>query len=216
MYVPYGPASLPLALHLAMATTTTRINLIRYFPTDRFSDLRRCTSYHFDTTFPDWSISRYSAKFVDFPHDVVQYNDDDDKNVGTVGDITFDDLFDEAAHIIVQHQQGSTSLLQRRLKLGYNRAGRIIDQLEAVGVVGPHIGSKAREVYIPDAFELDKLFWIEFSYITYNVFKEVNKANIILPVFKLFIQFYTFLELSSYLKMLQLIFLRLDVICNVF
>ncbi len=72
------------------------------------------------------------------------------------GNLEFDDLFEEAAHIIVQHQQGSTSLLQRRLKLGYNRAGRLMDQLEASGIVGPNVGSKAREVYILDAFELEE------------------------------------------------------------
>ncbi|MEO0334567.1 MAG: FtsK/SpoIIIE domain-containing protein, partial [Bacteroidota bacterium] len=59
-----------------------------------------------------------------------------------------DELFDDAARVIVHHQQGSTSLIQRKLKLGYNRAGRLIDQLEAAGVVGPFVGSKAREVLI--------------------------------------------------------------------
>jgi S-DNA-T family DNA segregation ATPase FtsK/SpoIIIE len=69
-----------------------------------------------------------------------------------------DSLFEEAAHIIVQHQQGSTSLLQRRLNLGYNRAGRLIDQLEKAGIVGPFKGSKAREVLIADVMQLeDKL-----------------------------------------------------------
>jgi len=67
-----------------------------------------------------------------------------------------DEFFEEAARIVVQHQQGSTSLLQRRLKLGYNRAGRIIDQLESVGVVGPSEGSKARTVLIPDEFALEQ------------------------------------------------------------
>jgi S-DNA-T family DNA segregation ATPase FtsK/SpoIIIE len=67
-----------------------------------------------------------------------------------------DELFDEAARIIVQHQQGSTSLIQRRLKLGYNRAGRLMDQLEAAGVVGPNVGSKAREVYFTDEYELER------------------------------------------------------------
>ncbi|MDX5346705.1 MAG: DNA translocase FtsK, partial [Hymenobacteraceae bacterium] len=70
---------------------------------------------------------------------------------------TRDSLFEEAARIIVQHQQGSTSLLQRRLKLGYNRAGRLIDQLESAGVVGPFEGSKAREVLIPDEYSLEQL-----------------------------------------------------------
>jgi S-DNA-T family DNA segregation ATPase FtsK/SpoIIIE len=67
-----------------------------------------------------------------------------------------DALFEEAARIIVQHQQGSTSLLQRRLKLGYNRAGRLIDQLEHAGVVGPFEGSKAREVKIMDESHLEQ------------------------------------------------------------
>ena len=67
-----------------------------------------------------------------------------------------DELFEEAASIIVQHQQGSTSLLQRRLNLGYNRAGRLIDQLERAGVVGPFKGSKAREVLIHDELQLEE------------------------------------------------------------
>jgi S-DNA-T family DNA segregation ATPase FtsK/SpoIIIE len=67
-----------------------------------------------------------------------------------------DSLFDEAAQIIVQHQQGSTSLLQRRLNLGYNRAGRLIDQLERAGIVGPFKGSKAREVLISDIMQLEQ------------------------------------------------------------
>jgi S-DNA-T family DNA segregation ATPase FtsK/SpoIIIE len=69
-----------------------------------------------------------------------------------------DSLFREAAEIIVTAQQGSASLLQRKLKLGYNRAGRLIDQLEAAGVVGPFEGSKARSVNIPDLASLDQFF----------------------------------------------------------
>ncbi len=68
-----------------------------------------------------------------------------------------DALFEDAARIIVMHQQGSTSLLQRRLKLGYNRAGRLIDQLEKAGIVGQFEGSKAREVLITDEVMLEKL-----------------------------------------------------------
>jgi S-DNA-T family DNA segregation ATPase FtsK/SpoIIIE len=67
-----------------------------------------------------------------------------------------DPMFDEAARLIVMHQQGSTSLIQRKLKLGYNRAGRIIDQLEAAGIVGPFEGSKAREVLYPDEYSLEQ------------------------------------------------------------
>ena len=66
-----------------------------------------------------------------------------------------DNMFREAAEIIVTAQQGSASLLQRKLKLGYNRAGRLIDQLEAAGIVGPFEGSKARSVNVPDLVALD-------------------------------------------------------------
>ncbi|MFT3795844.1 DNA translocase FtsK [Flavobacterium sp.] len=69
-----------------------------------------------------------------------------------------DALFREAAEIIVTAQQGSASLLQRKLKLGYNRAGRLIDQLEAAGIVGPFEGSKARNVNITDLSALDQFF----------------------------------------------------------
>jgi DNA segregation ATPase FtsK/SpoIIIE, S-DNA-T family len=69
-----------------------------------------------------------------------------------------DSMFREAAEIIVTAQQGSASLLQRKLKLGYNRAGRLIDQLEAAGIVGPFEGSKARSVNIPDLASLDQFF----------------------------------------------------------
>jgi S-DNA-T family DNA segregation ATPase FtsK/SpoIIIE len=68
-----------------------------------------------------------------------------------------DALFEEAARLIVMHQQGSTSLIQRKLKLGYNRAGRLIDQLEAAGIVGAFEGSKAREVLVKDDVSLEQL-----------------------------------------------------------
>ncbi|MBK8847708.1 MAG: DNA translocase FtsK 4TM domain-containing protein [Bacteroidetes bacterium] len=76
---------------------------------------------------------------------------------GSVADFSAadrDPLFEEAARIIVQNQQGSASLLQRKLKLGYNRAGRLVDQLEASGIIGPFEGSKAREVKIKTEAEL--------------------------------------------------------------
>ena len=79
---------------------------------------------------------------------------------GTSLDIDINDrdtLFKDAALVIVNAQQGSASLLQRKLKLGYNRAGRIIDQLEAAGIVGPFEGSKARQVYVLDEIALNHL-----------------------------------------------------------
>lgn len=68
-----------------------------------------------------------------------------------------DPMFDDAARLVVQHQQGSTSLIQRKLSIGYNRAGRIIDQLEAAGVVGPFEGSKARDVLCSDMIFLEQI-----------------------------------------------------------
>ena len=82
------------------------------------------------------------------------------EETGTSIDINISDrdkLFREAAEVIVTAQQGSASLLQRKLKLGYNRAGRLIDQLEAAGIVGHFEGSKARQVLVPDLAALDQL-----------------------------------------------------------
>lgn len=85
------------------------------------------------------------------------YGEEGDGKVSDIDLSDRDDMFEEAARLIVQHQQGSTSLIQRKLKLGYNRAGRLIDQLEAAGVVGPFEGSKAREVLIQDQYALEQL-----------------------------------------------------------
>ncbi len=82
-----------------------------------------------------------------------------DEEAGSAGAVDLadrDSMFEEAARLIVRHQQGSTSLIQRKLKLGYNRAGRLIDQLEAAGIVGPFEGSKAREVLINDEYSLEQ------------------------------------------------------------
>ena len=79
------------------------------------------------------------------PHFLPEYHGDDEEIKGAHG-LTFadlDDMFEDAARLIVQNQHGSTSMIQRRLKLGYNRAGRIMDQLEALGIVGPSEGSKS-------------------------------------------------------------------------
>jgi S-DNA-T family DNA segregation ATPase FtsK/SpoIIIE len=75
---------------------------------------------------------------------------------GVSTDDKLDENFEEAARLVVRHQQGSTSLIQRKLSIGYNRAGRIIDQLEAMGIVGPFEGSKARKVLYPDEYALEQ------------------------------------------------------------
>lgn len=82
---------------------------------------------------------------------------DNGQTAGILDKSERDDLFEEAAKVVVLHQQGSVSLLQRKLKLGYNRAGRIIDQLYAAGIVGPYQGSTAREVMVQDDEELRML-----------------------------------------------------------
>ena len=81
-------------------------------------------------------------------------NEETDHKVGAVDMNDLDDMLDDAARLVVQNQHGSTSMIQRRLKLGYNRAGRIMDQLEALGIVGPNEGSKPREVLFHDEMEL--------------------------------------------------------------
>lgn len=121
-------------------------------------------------------LIRIQCAFVDTPEveDITQYignqrgyesafvlpevlsSDIDDKTGGA--DISERDLlFEEAARLIVIHQQGSTSLIQRKFSVGYNRAGRLMDQLEATGVVGPAQGSKPRDVYVQDEYTLEKL-----------------------------------------------------------
>lgn len=86
-----------------------------------------------------------------------EYIDESASTKGSFDDEDRDDKFEEAARIIVIHQQGSASLLQRKLKLGYNRAGRIVDQLESAGIIGPFEGSKARKVLVPDEISLERL-----------------------------------------------------------
>lgn len=83
--------------------------------------------------------------------------DEADGGQGPIDDGDRDALFEDAARLVVNHQQGSTSLIQRKLKLGYNRAGRIVDQLELAGILGPFEGSKARQVLVKTEVELDEL-----------------------------------------------------------
>jgi DNA segregation ATPase FtsK/SpoIIIE, S-DNA-T family len=86
-----------------------------------------------------------------------EYLDEESSGAEAMDPSERDELFEDAARVIVATQQGSTSLLQRKLKLGYNRAGRIIDQLEAAGIVGPFEGSKARDVKIKDEATLEQI-----------------------------------------------------------
>lgn len=93
----------------------------------------------------------YSSAF-ELP-EVIDEKDMEDREIDL---LSKDPLFNDAAQLIVQTQMGSTSLIQRRLKLGYNRAGRLMDQLEAAGIVGPSKGSKVREVLFKTEYELDQ------------------------------------------------------------
>jgi DNA segregation ATPase FtsK/SpoIIIE, S-DNA-T family len=98
-----------------------------------------------------------SQRGYDSAYLLPEYEGDDEGGPADVDLSDRDALFEDAAKLIVGHQQGSTSLIQRKLKLGYNRAGRLIDQLEAAGIVGPFEGSKAREVLIKDELSLEQL-----------------------------------------------------------
>lgn len=119
-------------------------------------------------------ITRIQCAFIDTPEvekltdyiggqqgyamafELPEYVGEEAKAVGNIDKNDRDILFREAASVIVMHQQGSASLLQRKLKLGYNRAGRIVDQLESAGIIGPFEGSKARQVLIPDEYALEQ------------------------------------------------------------
>jgi len=98
-----------------------------------------------------------SQRGYDSAYMLPEFEGEDEGGASTVDLSERDAMFEEAAKLIVAHQQGSTSLIQRKLKLGYNRAGRLIDQLEAAGIVGPFEGSKAREVLIKDPMSLEQL-----------------------------------------------------------
>jgi len=122
------------------------------------SDIIRLQSAFVDTHEVD-RITEFIGSQRAYPdaYHLPEYADEESNGVGDFDPSERDEMFEEAARVIVQNQQGSTSLLQRRLKLGYNRAGRIIDQLEAAGIVGPFEGSKAREVRVHDEASLEQL-----------------------------------------------------------
>ena len=90
-------------------------------------------------------------------YELPEYSKEDSDDIKEVDLKKRDEMFDEAARLMVIHQQGSTSLIQRKFSIGYNRAGRIVDQLEAAGIVGPFEGSKARQVLIQDEYSLEQL-----------------------------------------------------------
>lgn len=121
------------------------------------SDLIRIQCAFVDTPEVD-QISEFIGSQRGYPSAFMLPEYVDESSEGSLGiDLSDRDvMFEEAARLIVMHQQGSTSLIQRKLKLGYNRAGRIIDQLEAAGIVGPFEGSKAREVLYPDEYSLEQ------------------------------------------------------------
>lgn len=122
------------------------------------SDLVRIQCAFVDTPEVD-AVSEFIGSQKGYPDAFLLPEYVDENESGGAGSIDLDDrdvMFEDAARLVVMHQQGSTSLIQRKLKLGYNRAGRIIDQLEAAGIVGPFEGSKAREVLYPDEYSLEQ------------------------------------------------------------
>lgn len=123
-------------------------------------ELTRVQCAYIDTTEVE-RITEFISSQQGYPtaHYLPEYTGEEG-DVSMAGEIDLgkrDKLFDEAAKLVVQYQQGSTSLIQRRMNLGYNRAGRIMDQLEAAGIVGPQEGSKARQVLISDFLSLDRI-----------------------------------------------------------
>lgn len=121
------------------------------------SELVRLQCPFVDTPEVD-TITGFIGNQRGFPdaHLLPEVREESDSDPGEFDASDKDALFEDAARIVVQHQQGSTSLIQRRLKVGYNRAGRLIDQLEAANIVGPFEGSKARAVLLPDEYALEQ------------------------------------------------------------
>ena len=105
------------------------------------------------------NICAHIAKQQSYPTAFLlpEYVGDDSDAPGSVDLNNRDEYFDDAARLVVLNQQGSTSMIQRKFSIGYNRAGRIMDQLEAAGIVGPADGSKARKVLLYDEYSLEQL-----------------------------------------------------------
>lgn len=120
------------------------------------SDLIRLQCAFVDTPEIE-QLTEYIGSQRGFPDafHLPEFNEEETENIKESDPDSRDELFADAARLIVQNQQGSTSLIQRKLKLGYNRAGRIIDQLESAGIVGPFEGSKARDVRYRDLTQLE-------------------------------------------------------------
>ena len=123
------------------------------------SDMTRVQCAFVDTPEVE-AISEFIGTQPGYPkaHELPEYDpegEDDGKSVAS--DLSDrDPLFDEAARLVVSQQQGSTSLIQRKFSIGYNRAGRLMDQLQGAGIVGPYEGSKARQVLIQDIYSLEQ------------------------------------------------------------
>ena len=120
-------------------------------------DLTRLQCAFIDTPELD-EITNFIGSQQGYPHpfELPEYIPEGTDEVSSVDLTKRDPMFEDAARLIVRNQQGSTSLIQRKLAIGYNRAGRIIDQLEAANIVGPFEGSKARQVLFPDEYSLEQ------------------------------------------------------------
>jgi S-DNA-T family DNA segregation ATPase FtsK/SpoIIIE len=121
------------------------------------SDLIRLQCAFIDTPELD-KITDYIQSQQSYPSAFMlpEYTAEGSEEIGEVDFAKRDALFEEAARLVIRHQQGSTSLIQRKFSIGYNRAGRIIDQLEAANIVGPFEGSKARQVLFQDEYALEQ------------------------------------------------------------
>ncbi|MCL1932908.1 MAG: DNA translocase FtsK 4TM domain-containing protein [Candidatus Azobacteroides sp.] len=121
------------------------------------SDMTRIQCAFVDTPEVE-RISKFIGSQQGYPtaHLLPEYSEEKNGNQSGASLSDLDPLFEESARLIVTHQQGSTSLIQRKFSIGYNRAGRIMDQLELAGIVGPIQGSKPRDVYIQDEYRLEQ------------------------------------------------------------